>query len=503
MPRCSPHALARDLLAGVTVGLVLIPQSLAYASVAGMPPVAGLYAAALPLIAAALFASSPYLQTGPVATTSLLTFGALAGRAPVGSQEYLELGILLALVVGVVRALLGVLRAGWIAHLMSVPMLMGFLPAGALLIAASQTPAVLGVSPEGGVTAAAASALAHPEHWDPVALAMAGGVLLIVAAGRRLHRFVPGVLVALLAGLVAGHALADRAQTIGSIPPGLPTLGLHLPSAALASLLVPATVIAFVGFAEAASTARMYATRERQHWSASREFVSQGVANIVAGASGGLPVGASLSRTALNHSAGAATRLSGAFTGLVVLAFLPFASVLEPLPRPVLAAIVIGAVVGLLRLPQMVALWRISRPQFGIAWTTFGLTLLLAPHVEWAVLAGVALSVAVHLMRELSLRLDVRVVGDELEVRPAGVLWFATAHDLQERLIELLGHHPHARTLRLSLDGLGRIDLTGAMTLAHTLEDVRAAGLAVEVSGVPPQARGLLERYAEWRGALD
>jgi sulfate permease, SulP family len=499
----SKGVLARDVLAGVTVALVLIPQSLAYAGVAGMPPVSGLYAAALPPVAAALFASSPYLQTGPVAATSLLTFGALAGRAPFGSEEYVELGLLLALVVGAVRLLLGVAKAGWVAHLMSEPMLRGFLPAAAILIVASQVPAIVGVAAEDGVTASAVSALAHPGDWDPAALAFSAGALAIVVLGRRIHRFFPGVLVALLGGIVAGSLLGDPVDTVGNIPTGLPELGLDLPYGELPGLLVPGAVIAFVGFAEAASTARMYATRERQRWSAPQEFVSQGVANLVSGVSGGYPVGGSLSRTALNHSAGAATRRSGAVTGLVVLALLPFAGLLEPLPDAVLAAIVVSAVLALVRVPQILALWRISRPQFGVAATTFVLTLALAPHIERAVLVGVALALAVHLARELTLRLEVVARGDVLEVRPAGVLWFATAYDLQDRLIEVLGRHPEATRLRLALDGLGRIDLTGAMTLAHTLEDVRAAGLEVEVGGVPPQAQGLLERYGEWRASLD
>lgn len=488
--------LARDAVAGIGVALVLIPQSLAYADVAGMPPSAGLYAAALPLVAAAVFASSPYLQSGPAAMTCLLTFGALAGRAPVGSEAYLELGLLLALVVGVARVLVGVLRAGVIAHLMSEPMLMGFLPAAALLIVASQLPGALGASADGGLLAAAASVLKDPAAWDPTALAFTAGTLVVVCGGRRLHRLFPGVLVALIAGVTAGNVLGDPGATVGAIPSGLPQLRLDFPFKDLPSLLIPGTVIALVGFAEAGSIARTLATRERQRWSANREFVSQGVANLVAGVSGGLPVGGSLSRTSLNHQAGARTRLSGAITGLVVLAVLPLAGVLEPLPRAVLAAIVISAVLGLIRLRQLVELWRISRPQFAVAWATFALTLLLAPHVELAVLAGIGLSIAVHLVRELSLRLEVAVTDHVLEARPVGVLWFATAHDLQDRLADLLEHHPQATHLRLDLDGLGRIDLTGAMTLAHALEDVAGAGLTIEVRGVQPHTRRLLERYA-------
>jgi SulP family sulfate permease len=495
--------IGRDVLAGVTVALVLIPQSLAYAGVAGMPPAAGLYAAALPPIAAAVFASSPYLQTGPVAMTSLLTFGALAGRAPVGSEAYLELGVLLALVVGAVRLLVGLLRAGVVAHLLSEPMLMGFIPAAAMLIVASQVPAVVGGTSGGGVLDAAASALTEPRSWDPAALAFAACALAVILLARRVHRLLPGALIALAVGLAAGVALGDPAATVGAIPAGLPAPQPDLPYGELPSLLLPGAVIALVGFAEVASIARTYATRERHLWDADREFVSQGIANLTAGLSGSYPVGGSLTRTSLNHSAGAASRLSGAITGVVVLAFLPIASVLERLPEPVLAGIVISTVLGLVRVRRIVALWRVSKPQFLVAGSTFALTLALAPHVELAILAGLALSIAVHLVRELTLALRVTVTGGTLEVRPAGVLWFATTHDLQQRLIELLGRYPEATRLRLALDGLGRIDLTGAIALAHTLDDVARAGLEVEVTGVPPQAIGLLERYARQRPTLD
>lgn len=496
-------ALARDAVAGITVALVLIPQSLAYAGVAGMPPIGGLYAAALPPLAAAVFASSPYLQTGPVAMTSLLTFGALAERAPVGSHAYVELGVLLALVVGVVRVLIGLLRGGVIAHLMSEPMLMGFMPAGAILIVASQLPAALGAPAEGGsdVLTTAVSALTAPADWDPAAVGLALGSIALVLGGRRVHPLFPGVLIALLAGLALGAAGYGGAA-VGAVPAGLPPVTLDLPYGELPALLAPGAVIAVVGFAEAASIARTYATRERRPWSADREFIGQGAANLASALSGGYPVGGSFSRSALNRSAGAATRASGAITGLAVLAFLPAAAVLEPLPRAVLAAIVITAVLALIRLRRMAVLWRVSRPQFAVAWATFGLTLLLAPHVERAVTAGVALALAVHLVRELSLRVEATNDGETLEVRPTGVLWFATAQDLEERLIGLLGQHRDATRLRLVLDGLGRIDLTGAMALDRLLDDARAAGMKVEVVDAPPQARGLLARYARRRGRL-
>jgi sulfate permease, SulP family len=495
--------LLRDLVAGTTVAFVLIPQALAYASVAGMPPISGIYAAALPPIAASLLASSPYLQTGPVALTSLLTLGALAAMAPLGSQEYVQLGIMLALLVGVFRVLLGVTRTGVIAHLMSEPMLMGFVPAGAILIVCSQLPSALGdPEPGGDVIGTAVSTLASPATWASSAIAIALLTLTVILAGRRIHPLFPGVLVALVAGLVVGSVTSFGGALVGPVPSGLPRISLDLPWSSMPSLLVPAAVIAVVGFAEPASIARTYATRERQPWSADREFVSQGVGNLVSAVSGGYPIGGSLSRSSLNHQAGAATRASGAVTGLVVLAFVPFASVLASLPKAILAAIVISSVLGLLRFGRLLRLWRVSRPQFAVATVTFALVLLLAPHVERAVIAGVVLSIVIHLARELRLQVDISLRGETLEIRPAGVLWFGNAQRLEDRLIAVLDAHPGVSHVRIRLGGLGRVDVTGAMALHNLLADAAGAGLSLELTDVPTQVQPMLARLARHREGL-
>ena len=469
------------------MAVVVLPQSLAYAEVAGMPPHHGLYAAALPPLAAAIFASSPYLQTGPVAITALLTFGALASLAPPASPEYVALGLLLALVVGVVRVAMGLLRAGVVTYLMSQPMLMGFTPAAAILIILSQVPAVLGVEGEGGVVPAAATALAQPPAWEPIALAMAALVAVVVVGSGRLHPLVPGVPVAV--ALAIGYALwaGYGPPVVGDLPEGLPPISLDLPWTALPSLLVPGAVIALVGFAEPAAIARAYATKERTRWDPNREFVSQGAANLTAALSGGFPVGGSFSRSSLNRLAGARTRWSGAVTGLCVLAFLPFAGLLSPLPQAVLGAIVIVAAAGLVRLGPAVALWRHSKPQWVIAWSTFALTLALAPHVERAVLAGIALSVAVHLWRELSIEVDAWREGRAIHLRPRGVLWFGTASGVEETMLRELAGHPQADRLVVHVDALGRVDLTGALALRNLAREAEDAGLEVCFEGEAPE----------------
>lgn len=495
MPRFS--WLRYDIVAGVSVAMVGIPQSLAYAELAGMPPVVGLYAGAVPPILAAVFASSPYLQTGPVAITALLTFGALSTMATPGSPEYVGLGLGLALVVGLVRVLLGLLRAGWIAYLMSQPMLLGFVPAAAVLIASSQAGKALGVIPpeSGNAIAEAVWALAHPTHWNPAALAMTVLTVVVILGGRRLHPRFPGVLLAAVLGITVSALGFYPGSVVDAIPSGLVPFTLDaLPWQRIPDLLLPGAIIALIGFTEAASISRRFASEKRAEWSADREFVSQGVANLAAAAFGGMPCGGSFSRSSVNRMSGARTRWSGAVAGLTVLAFLPFAAVLTPLPLAVLGAIVIVAVVGLMRFRPLIRIWRLSAPQAVIAWTTFLATVLLAPRLDIAVLIGIGLSVAVFLWRSLQLEIDVETQDGTLTFTPRGVLWFGTAQQLNTVLLDALASDPQAVRLVIDLTRLGRIDTTGALVLRSVRDQARDAGLAADVQGVPPQSRHLAER---------
>ena len=390
-----------DLLAGLSVAMVLIPQSMAYAELAGLPSHIGLFASALPPILAALFASSPYLQTGPVALTSLLTFGALASLADPGSADYVALAALLALMVGVTRLLLGLFRLGVVTYLMRDPVVAGFTSAAAILILASQLPKALGTAtPPGGVLWRAGWSLGHPGVWETASLAIAATTVLLVLAGRRVvHRMFPGALIAVGGGISVSRLTDYAGPMVGDVPTALPTLSLDLPWGSTGSLLVGGILIALVGFAEPASIARVFADEDDQRWSANREVVSQGVANVAAAVSGSFPVGGSFSRSSLNRLAGARTRWSGMVTGITVLAFLPFADVLAPLPRATLGGVVIAAVVGLVTPGRLMRMARISPTDAVVAWVTFFATLALSPRVEQGVLVGILVSLAVGLRR--------------------------------------------------------------------------------------------------------
>lgn len=493
-----PRGFAGDLVAGLSVAVVAIPQSLAYADLAGMPPISGLYATALPPLVAAVFASSPYLMTGPVAITALLSYGALSSLATPGSPEYATLGLGLALIVGVVRIALGVLRAGWVAYLMSQPMLLGFVPAAALLIAFSQAGSAFGVRDrpaQDNQLVDAAWVLGHPDRWETAAVFVTVATLVVVVGGRRLHLLFPGVLVAALVATLVSDAGGYDGATVEHIPAGLPPFTVDdLPWGDLHRLVAAGVVIALIGFSEAASISRRFAAEERSRWDPDREFVSQGVANAVAAASGGMPCGGSFTRSSVARACGARTRLAGAITGLTVLAFLPFAGVLEPLPLATLAGIVIASVLGLLRFRPLIALWRLTVPQAVIAWATFAATLLLAPRIDIAVLIGIGMSLAVFLWRALQLDVDVLTDGTTLRLLPRGVLWFGTAQRLDGAVVDALAAHPGMARVEIDLSGLGRIDTTGALVLRSVLAHTREAGLEAELKWVPPQSAALTAR---------
>ncbi len=473
-----------DVIAGLSVAFVLIPQSLAYAGLAGLPNYRGLYAAALPPLAAALFASSPYLQTGPVAITSLLTFGALAPLATVGGGEYVALAALLALLVGLVRVLFGFVRAGWVAYLMSQPVLSGFTTAAAILIIASQIPTALGVvAQDGPLLARALRSLFGVGSWEiaSVSLSLLTGLLILV--GRRLHILFPGVLAAVLVGLSYSELAGYAGPVVGDVPGTFVPLSLDLPWKSVPQLILPAAVIALVGFAEPSAIARLFAAQDRHTWSPDREFVSQGVANMASAISGGFPVGGSFSRSSINRMVGGKTRWSGAVTGLAVLLFLPVADILGSLPRAILGAIVISAMLKLVRFGPLLKMLRFSRPAAFVAWTTFATTLALAPRIDLAVVIGIGLAVIVHIWRELRVHVSTHFEATTLTLKPQGVLFFASAPGLDEALIEELAAHPSAERLIVDLSGLGRIDFTGALVVKALAREAEQAGLTV-----PPRA---------------
>lgn len=514
------NTLKRDAWAGITVGLVLVPQSLAYATLAGMPPEAGLYAAFLPAIAGILWGSSALLAVGPVALTSLLTFGSLSPFAIPKSAEWITLAIWLAFYAGLVQLLLGTLRLGRIASLVSQPVITGFINAAAIIIILSQLPDLFGVRaflPK-NISWSGATLTALP--WSTILLTSTfgcGAIAVLTGLRRRFPRF-PGMLLISVLGLVISWAVdyvAYGGVIIGSIPAGLPSLT-YLPVISIQrhmDLLPAALTIGLVSFTEAMSSARALARAQRMPWDENQELIGQGLAKIVSGFCGGFPVSGSFSRSALNLYAGAVSAWSTLFAALCVLLSLMFlTSFLYYLPQTVLAAMIIVPVCGLIDVSAMKRLFFVSRDDGIVASVTFAVTVLSTPRLHWGVFAGVALSMLFYLYRRMQPRIievsqhhdgtlrdrkrfDLPALADDLlAVRMDSALSFVTAASLQRFITDHCRGNQRIRRVLLCAGSINAIDATGIDVLETLHSTLCVEGIEMNVSAVKKQVWDVMEK---------
>lgn len=491
-PRPDAALWRGEALAGLAVGLMVIPQGVAYAALAGMPLVAGIYAALLPALVAVLFSASPRLGVGPTALTCLLVSASLTPLATPGSAEWVQLAVWLALLSGVLQVVLGLARFGWLLNVVNSPVLMAFTQAAAVLILASQVPALTGWRGWQAVTEGAG--------WHAPALAFGLSALALLLAARRVRPGFPSVLVLVLASAAVSRATGFEAgggAVIGSLPQGLPAL--FVPQwpgwETLSALMLPTLMITLVSFLETASSAKVDNARRGARWDQDQDLIGQGLAKITAGLSGAFPTSSSFSRSALNLYAGAQTGWATLFSVLVVLVALVLAMpLLHHVPMAVLAAIVVVPILGLLRPTAFGQLWRISRVEAAIAVATFAITLLAAPRLYWGVLAGVVMA----LSHFLYLRLHPRIIEvglhadgslrdrhlwalpplapDLFALRMDAALDFATAPGLERSVAEHLQAHPGTRHVVLIAHPINWIDATGVEAFARLraqLEDRR------------------------------
>lgn len=515
-------AATKDSLAALIVTLMLIPQSLAYAMLAGLPPVTGLYASMLPLIAYTLFGTSRTLAVGPVAVASLMTAAALGPLFAPGSAEYAAAAMLLALLSGAVLLLMAVLRLGFLANFLSHPVISGFISASGILIALGQLKHILGISIDGenAVQLLAALLTALPGAHLPT-LAIGGSSLLFLYLVRsRLSTWLQhlgmsahiagtltkiGPVAALLLAITAVSAfgLADvGVRVVGEVPRGLPSLSLPMLDPSLVLQLLPAAVlISLVGFVESVSVAQTLAAKRRERIEPNQELVALGGANVAAALSGGFPVTGGFARSVVNFDAGAQTPLAGALTalgiGITVLLFTPL---FHNLPHAVLAATIIVAVLSLVDLSALRRTWRYSRQDAAaMAATMLGVLLI---GVESGILLGVGLSLLLFLWRTSQPHIAVvgQLPGSEhfrnverfavvqsprvLSVRVDESLYFPNARFLEDRIAELIGRHPQAEHLMLMCPGVNLIDASALESLEAITARLHAAGIQLHLSEV-------------------
>lgn len=488
-----------DLLAGLTVAAMLVPQGMAYAALAGMPPVTGLYASTVPLVAYALLGSSGQLAFGPVAIVSLLTASTLAPLAGGDPGTYATLAALLAVLVGAIQVLLGLVRAGRLTALLSHPVVSGFTSAAAIVIATSQLDKLLGVSigsPEGWVERITAIVTSVDTVHLPT---LAVGVVAIASLvlGRRLGPRVPTALL-VVAVATASVPLLDLTgagvTVIGDVPGGLPPLSVPAaPLATIVALLPGALIIALLSYLEGISVARAIAAETRDRIAPDRELVASGLANLAAGLVSAFPVAGGFSRTAVNHTAGARSPLASLVTAAgVLLALIALAPLFTTLPEVVLAAVVLVAVASLVDVRGARHAWRIDRSD-GIALTiTFVATLALG--VEVGIGVGIAASLLISLWRVGQVRIDVVHRPDGDVVLLEGPLLPASAAQAQRAIEDHVASHPQLRTLTLDLSGCPSTDLSGIHALVAARASCRAADVDLRLVGARDGVAATLRR---------
>ena len=517
------HGLRSDLVAGVTVALVLIPQALAYAKLAGLPPHIGLYAALVPAVVAALFGSCGQLSTGPVALTSLLVGASILPLAGGAGGDLVGLALLLALLSGLIQLALGVLRLGWLLNLLSVPVLMGFVNAAALIICLTQIPPLLGLAmPHSDhLLVDFLRALGGIEALQPAAVAFGVGSLAALVGLKRLWPRLPGVPLVVAATIAisawTGFA-AHGGAVVGEVPAGLPGFSLPpLRPELIAALLPAAFVVAMVSFMEAASSAKLISGRTRQPWDQDQELVGQGLGKLAAAFTGGLPVSASFSRSALNYANEARTGLSSLVTAAFVLVtLLWFTPLLWHLPKPVLAAIILQAVVGLIDAGVMRRAWRASRDDGAAAAVTFVATLAFAPNIQNGVFTGLILSLALLVYRGMRPRVALLGLHEDgtyrdrdrfglphphpglVILRFDSPLSFVTAATFEDAMLGAARAQEGVRIVLVSATGINEIDATGLHTLASLIERFRAQGQTIAFCGLKKQVIDAMERDGLW-----
>jgi SulP family sulfate permease len=524
--------LTNDLVAAAIVTIMLIPQSLAYAMLAGLPPEIGLYASILPIIAYALFGTSRALAVGPVAVISLMTLTAASAVAAPGSAEFIAATLVLALLSGLILIVMGVLRLGFLANLLSHPVVSGFITASGIIIATSQLKSLLGIKASGeALPELITTLIENAKDTNPYTLAIgviATGFLFWVRKGLKpmlvgfglaarpadlVAKAGPIVAVALsILAVITFDLEAKGVKVVGDIPQSLPPFTVPLFDADLwQRLAVPALLLSIIGFVESVSVAQTLAAKKRQRIVPDQELIGLGAANVAAAFSGGYPVTGGFARSVVNFDAGAETPAAGAFTAVgILLAALFLTPLLVSLPIATLAGTIIVAVLSLVDFKTPRAIWHYSKADFAAMAATIAVTLLIG--VEPGVMAGVGLSLALFLWR--ASRPHAAIVGRVpetehfrnvkrhkvftdpriLTIRIDESLTYLNARWLEEFVLEEIAAHPKLKHLILMASAVNAIDASALESIEAINHRMADAGVCLHLSEVKGPVMDALER---------
>ena len=517
LPRVNRASLSQDFMAALTGAIVVLPQGVAFATIAGMPPEYGLYAGMVPAIIAALFGSSWHLVSGPTTAASIVLFSSLSALAEPGSAEYVGLALTLTLMVGAIQLFMGLARLGTLVNFISHSVVVGFTAGAAVLIAASQLKHFFGVAlPRGvGPVETVYALVTHADGINPYVVAVSLSTLLTgIALKRFLPRF-PYMIGAMLVGSVisvllgaAEHGIA----TVGALPSRLPPLSMpEFDLATMRELAPAAFAVTLFALTEAVSIARSIAIRAGQHIDGSQEFIGQGLSNLVGSFFSGYVATGSFNRSGLNYEAGAKTPLAAVMAGVllmgVVLLVAPLAAYL---PNAAMAGVLLLVAWGLIDGHHIRKILRASRTEATVMSVTFLAALFL--DLEFAILLGVGLSLVAYLNRTSRPRLQERVPDPALPkrrfndathrpqcpglrmVRVDGSLFFGAVSHVAERLREMELDDPVPRDLALIGSGMNFIDVAGAELLVQEAQRLRKKGRRLYLFRIKPAVRDFLQR---------
>ena len=518
--RFTVQSVREDIIAGITVSLVAIPQALAYAQLAGVPPYYGLYAAFIPTIIGVLFGSSAILSTGPVAMTSLLTAASIAPMAAAGSEQFYAYAILLALLSGVIQIGFGLARMGVLLNFLSHPVLMGFINAAALIIAISQIPAFLGISIKQSkhLLLDTWNVLANLDALHGMSLVFGLSAFALLYFFKRVFPKLPGVLITVgfLTWVSYATGFSEHGgRVVGEIPTGLPSL--TVPSfewAAMRDMLPAAFVLALISFVEAMSSCKVIAFKTRTRWDENQELIGQGLAKVAAAFCQSMPVSGSFSRSALNLSSNARTGLSSLISaGFVLATLMFFTGALYHLPKPVLAAMIMMAVANLVNFASIKHAWQASKDDGIAAIATFFATLIFAPNIQNGILTGILLSLALFFYRRMRPRIIVTLglhpdgtlrdaTRFELPLLPPQVgalrfdssLFFFNVSYFENAVLKLVRDNPDSKYILIAGSGINHLDGSGVEIISSLARHLHESGITLVFSGLKMQVMEVMLR---------
>ena len=509
--------LRRDLIAALTVAVMLIPQGIAYAVLSGLPAIYGLYAALIPTLIYPLLGSSPFLSVGPVALISIILFAGLSVLAEPGSQLYIELAIMTALAAGIIQCIFSLFKLGFLARFISQPVMAGFTSAAAIIIIVSQLSSLFGLQiPRSSTMLETVRQLCmYAQSIDPLSLSMGLLGILLILGLKHVRRSLPGALFAVVLGTVAtwlllrsGHSVAILAE----VPSGLPAFKLGFLSWSHFVRVLPlALIISLISFIESIAIAKSLAPQNvRTTIDPDKELLGLGMSKIVGAFFQAFPTTGSFSRSAVNEASGARTGWSSIFCGLIIALTLLFGThLLYYLPRPILAAVVIASVVGLIKPAYFKHIYHLDRRDFTVFLTTFLLTLLLG--IQLGVLAGMVLSIFLVLRqtakphyavlgllpgtnsyRNIARFPEAEVHEDLMTFRYDADIYFGNSEHFINTILDKLNDAPKIKTIILKASSIGHIDSTGIDTFEVLLSELKQRGIKLVLTNIRGPVRDIL-----------